>query len=143
MPTTPKKKHSKIIPAKHFDDVKCSNTKYVHKFHDKTVVNFIHNFFFIGYFRFVSFIFNFTFFALESSGKLAIKCSAIFLITLNGSKVKLVFKLLILGALLGPYHRHPLSLSNESMTSMTYPKFYEFERILYAAHSIESVMVII
>ena len=100
------------------------------------VVNFLSNFFFIGYFCFVSFIFNFTFFALESSGKLAIKCSAIFLIALSGSKVKLVFKLLILVAFLGPYHRHLFSLSNESITSMTYPKSYEFERTLYAAHSI-------
>ena len=136
MPTTPKKKHSKIIPAKHYVNVKYSNTKYVHKFRDKAVVNFIYNFFFIGYFCFVSFILNFTFFALESSGKSAIKCSAIFLIALSGSKVILVFKLLILGAFLGPYHRHLLSLSNESMTSVTDPKSFEFERILYAAYSI-------
>ena len=108
----------------------------MHKFRDKTVVNFLSNFFFIGYFCFVSFIFNFTFFALESSGKLAIKCSAIFLIALSGSKVKLVFKQLLLGAFLGPYHRHLLSLSNESITSMTYPKSYEFEILLYTAHSI-------
>ena len=136
MPTTPKKKHSKIILAKHYDDVKCSNTKYVDKFRDKTVVNFIYNFFVIDYFCFESFIFNFTFFALESSGKLAIKCCAFFLISLSGSKVKLVFKLLILGVFLGPYHRHLLSLLNEWMTSMTYRKSYEFEWILYAAHLI-------
>ena len=127
---------SKIILAKHYEDVKCSNTKYVHKFCDKPVVNFIYNFFFICYFCFVSFILNFTFFALESSGKLVIKYSAIFMIALSGSKVILVFKLLILGTFLGPYHRHLLSLSNKSMTSMTYPKSYEFERILYAANSI-------
>ena len=108
MPATPKKKHSKIIPAKHYDHVKCSNTKYVHKFRGKTVVNFIYNSFLIGYFCFVSFIFNSTFFVLESSGKLATMCSAIFLFALSGSKVKLVFKLLILGAFLGPYHRHLL-----------------------------------
>ena len=74
---------SKIILAKHYEDVKCSNTKYVHKFRDKPVVNFIYNFFFICYFCFVSFIFNFTFFALESSGNLAIKYSAIFMIALR------------------------------------------------------------
>ena len=91
MPTTTKKKKSKIIPAKHYDDVKCNNTKYVHKFLDKTLVNFIYSFFFIGYFCFVSFTFNFAFIALESSGKLAIKCSAIFLIALSEFKVKLVF----------------------------------------------------
>ena len=143
MPTTTKKKHSKIILAKHYHYVKCSNTKYVHKFRDKTVVSFIYNFFFIGYFCFVSLLFNFTFLALESSGKLAIKCSAIFLIALSGSKVKLVFKLLILGAFLGPCRRHLLSLSNESMTSVTYPKSCEFERILYAADSINRKMVVI
>ena len=96
----------------------------------------MYNFFFIGYFCLVSFIFNVIFFALESSEKLAIKCSAIFLIALSGSKKKLVFKLLIIGAFLGPYHRHLLSISNESMTSLTYSKSYEFQRILYAAHSI-------
>ena len=133
MPTTPNKKHSKIIPAKHYDNVKCSNTKYANKFHDKTVVNFMYNFFFIGYFCLVSFIFNFIFFALKSSGKLSIKCSAIFLIALSGSKVKLVLKLLVVGAFLGPYHRYLLSISNESMISLTYSKSYELERILYAA----------
>ena len=70
MPTTPKKRHSKTIPAKHYDNVKCSTTKYVHQFRDKTVGNFTCNFLFIGYFCFVNFIFNFTFFALGLSGKL-------------------------------------------------------------------------
>ena len=100
---TPKKKYSKNIAAKPHDDVKSSNTKYVHEFRDKTVVNFIYNFFFIGYFCFVSFIVSFAFLALESSGKFVTKYSTIFLIALSGSKVKLIFKLLILGAFLGPY----------------------------------------
>ena len=109
IPTT-KKAYSKIIVAEPYEDVKTTNAKYVHKLRDKTVVNFIYNFFSIGYFRLVSCIVNFTFFALESSGKLATMCSAIFLISLSGSCVKLIFKLLILGAFLGPYHRHLLSL---------------------------------
>ena len=73
---------------------------------------------------------------LEGCGKLATKCSAVFLITLSGSKVKLIFELLILGAFLGPYHIHLLSLLNETMTSIAYPKLYEFERISYTTHSI-------
>ena len=68
MPTL-KKTYSKIIAAKPDEEVRNNNTKYVHELGDKTVVNFIYNFFFIGYFCFVSFIVNFTFFALESSGK--------------------------------------------------------------------------
>ena len=125
MPTL-KKTYSKIIAAKPYEDVKSSDTKYVHELGDKTVVNFIYNFFFTGYFCFVSFIFNFTFFALESSGKLAKMRSSIILISVSGSRVKLIFKLLILGAFPGPYHRHLLSLLNESMTSFPYPESYEF-----------------
>ena len=87
-------------------------------------------------FCFVSFIVNFTFFALESSGKLATKCTAIFLVALSGSKLKLVFKPLILGAFLDRYHRQILSLWNESMISMAYPKPYGFERILHTTHLI-------
>ena len=71
------------------------------------------------------------------------KCSAIFLIALSGSKVKFVFKLLILGAFLGPYHRHLLSLSDESMSSMAYPKSYELERIVRCPFNKERKMVII
>ena len=55
---------------------------------------------------------------------------------LIGSRVKLIFKLLILGAFLGSYHRHLLSLSNESMTPLAYPKSYEFKTILCTFHSI-------
>ena len=84
---TPKKIYSKIIVAKPYEDVKSSNTKYVHELRDKIVVSFIYNFFFIDYFCFVSFIVHFTFFALESSGKLATMCSSIFLIALSGSRV--------------------------------------------------------
>ena len=135
MPTR-KKTHSKIIATKLHENVKSGNAKKVHEFREKTVVNFIYYFFFVGYFCFVSFIVNFTFFALESSRKLERKCSFIFLIASSGSKVKLILNLLILGAFLGPYHRHLLSLSNESMTSKAYPKLYEFERILYTTHSI-------
>ena len=62
-------------------------------------------------------------------------CSAIFLIGLSRSRVKLIFKLLILGAFLGPYHRH-LSLSNESITSLAYPKSYEYKIILCTTQSI-------
>ena len=57
-------------------------------------------------------------------------------IPLSGSKVKLIFKLLLLGIFLGLYHRHLLSLFNKSTASMTYPKSNEFERIFYTAHSI-------
>ena len=110
--------------------MKTSNTKYVLEFCDKTVVNFIYNFFFIGYFCFVSLIVNFTFFAVKSIGKFATKSSAIFLIALSGFKVKLIFKLLMLEAFLGPYHRHLLSLSNDSMPPIVYPISHEFERIL-------------
>ena len=53
MPTR-KKTHSKIIAVKPHDDIKSSNTKNVHEFREN--VNFIYNFFFIGYFCFVSFI---------------------------------------------------------------------------------------
>ena len=129
MITTPtqKKKHSKIIAARPHEDVKGRNRKNVHEFCDETVVNFINNFFFISFFCFVSFIVNLTFFTLESRGKLATKCSAVFLITL-------ILKLLILGAFLGPYHRHILSLSNESMASIAYPKSYKFGRISYTTH---------
>ena len=63
-------------------------------------------------------------------------CSSIFLIALSRSRVKLIFKLLILEAFLGPYHSHILSLSNESITSLAYPKSYEFKVILYTTHSI-------
>ena len=87
-------------------------------------------------FCFVSFIVNFTFFALESSGKLATKCTAIFLVALSGSKLKLVFKPLILGAFLDRYHRQILSLWNESVISMAYPKPYGFERILHTTQLI-------
>ena len=59
-----------------------------------------------------------------------------FLIALSGFRVQLIFKLLILGAFLDPFHRHLLSLSNESMTSLTYPKSYEFKIILYTIHLI-------
>ena len=91
---------------------------------------------FIDYFCFVSFIVNFTFFASESSGQLATVCFSIFLIPLSGSRVKLIFKLLKLEAFLGPYHRHLLSISNESIASLAYPKSYEFKIILYTTHSI-------
>ena len=134
--STPKETYSKTITAKPHDDVKSSNTNYVHEFRDKTVVNFIYHFFLIGYFCFVSFIVKVTFFALTWSGKFATKCSAIFLIALSGSKVKLIFKLLILRAFLGPYHRYLLSQLNESMTSIAYLRSYEFERIPYTNHSI-------
>ena len=139
------KTYSKIIAAKTYEDVKSSNTKYVHELGDKTVVNLIYNFFFIGYSCFVSFIVNFTFFALKSSGKLAAMGSSILLIAFSWSRVKLIFKLLILGAFLGLYHRHLLSLSNESMTFLAYPKLYEFKIILCTTHSInrEKKMVII
>ena len=60
--------------------------------------------------------------------KIGNKVLCYFLIALSGSKLKLDFKLFILGAFFGPYHRHLLSLSNESMTSMAYPKSYEFDR---------------
>ena len=93
-------------------------------------------FFFIGYFCFVSFFINVIFFALESSGKLATMCSSIILIALSGSRVKLIFKLLILRAFLGPYHRHLFSLSIEPMASLAYPKSYEFKLISSTAHSI-------
>ena len=131
------KTYSKIIGAKPLDHKKSSNEKYVHEFCDKTVVNFIHNFFFIGYFCCVSFIVNFTFFGLVSSEKLAIKCSAVCLIALSGSKIKLILKLLILGTFLCYYHRHLLSLLNESLTlKIAYPKSYELEIISYTTHSI-------
>ena len=90
----------------------------------------------MGCFCFVSFIVNFTFFSLESSGKLATKCSAVFLIALSVPKIKLNLKLLILGAFFGPYHKHLLSLSNESMTSIAYLKSFESERISYTTYSI-------
>ena len=135
MPTL-KKTNSKIIAAKPYKDVQSSNTNYMHKLGDKTVVNFIYNFFFIGYFCLVSFIVKFTFFTLESSGKLATMCSFIILIAFSGSRAKLIFKLLILGAFLSPCHRHLLSLSNESLTSLAYPKSYEFKIILCVTHSI-------
>ena len=77
------KTYSKIIAAKTYEDVKSSNTKYVHELGDKTVVNLIYNFFFIGYSCFVSFIVNFTFFALKSSGKLAAMGSSILLIAFS------------------------------------------------------------
>ena len=118
--STLKKKYSKTIAAKPDEDVKSSYTKYVHKPGDKMIVNFIYNIFFIDLFCFVSFIVNFTFCALKSSGKLATMCSSIILIALNGSRVILILKLLILGAFLGPFHRHLLSLSNVSMTSLAY-----------------------
>ena len=91
---------------------------------------------FIDYFCFVSFIVNFTFFTSESSGQLATMCFSIFLIALSGSRVKLIFKLLKLEAFLGPYHRHLLSLSNESIASLAYSKSHEFKIILYTTHSI-------
>ena len=47
--------------SKPYEDVK-SNTEYEHELRDKTIVNFIYNFFFICYSCFVSFI-NSTFFA--------------------------------------------------------------------------------
>ena len=62
--------------------------------------------------------------------------SSIIRIAVSLSRVKLIFKLLILGAFLGPYHRHLLSLLNESMTSFAYPESYEFQMILCTAHSI-------
>ena len=71
---------------------------------------------------FLVLIVDFTFFALQSSGRFATKLSAIFLVALSGSKVKLIFKLFILGAILGPCHRYLLSLSNELMTLIAYPK---------------------
>ena len=43
---TLKKKYSKIIAAKPCEDVESNNAKYMHEFRDKTVVNFIFNFFF-------------------------------------------------------------------------------------------------
>ena len=48
----------------------------------------------------------------------------------------MIFKLLILGGFFGPYHRHLLSLSNESMISLAYPKSYEFKISLCTTHSI-------
>ena len=108
----------------------------MHELGDKTVVNFIYNFFFIDYFYFVSFVVNVTFFALKSSGKLATMGFFILLTALSRFRVKLIFKLLILGAFLGPYHRHLLSLSNESMTLLAYPKLYEFKIILCTTHLI-------
>ena len=62
-------------------------------------------------------------------------CFSIILIALI-ARVKLIFKLLILEAFLAPYHRHLLSLSNESMTSLAYPKSCEFKIILCVTHSI-------
>ena len=93
-----KKTYSKIFAAKPYEDVKSSYTKYVYELRDKTVVNFVYNFLFLGQFCFVSFIVNFTFFALESSGKLATICSSIILTALSGSRVKLILKLLIIEA---------------------------------------------
>lgn len=75
--------------------VKSRNRKNVHELRDKTVLNFIYNFFFIRNFRFITLIVNFTFFALKSSGKLTQKYSAVFLVVLTGSKIKLILKLLI------------------------------------------------
>ena len=49
MPTL-KKTYPKIIAAKPYQDVKSSNTKYVHELGGKTVVNIIYNFFYIGFF---------------------------------------------------------------------------------------------
>ena len=72
--------------------MKYSNTKYVHELGEKTVVNFVYDFFFIGYFCFVSFMVDFTFSALTSIGKLEKKCSSIILIALSGSRMKLIFK---------------------------------------------------
>ena len=42
-----KKSYTKIIAAKPYEDMKSSNTNYVHEFRGKTVV--IYNFFSIGY----------------------------------------------------------------------------------------------
>ena len=67
---------------------------------------------------------------------MATNCSAVFLIALSGFNVKLILKLLILGAFLGRYHRHLLSLPNESMTSIAHLKSYEFERISHTTHPI-------
>ena len=126
MPTR-KEIHSKIITSKPHGDVKSSNTKKVHEFCEKMVLSFIYNFF-MGYFFFLTFIVKVISFAFQSSGKLATKCSAIFLIALSGSKIKLILKLLILGAFLG------ISLLNESMTPITYPKLYGFDIISYTTH---------
>ena len=115
-----KKTYSKIFAAKPYEDVKSSYTKYVYELRDKTVANFVYNFLFLGQFCFVSFIVNFTFFALESSGKLATICSS--------TSFSINYQL--------------LSLSNESMTSLTYtkslayPKSHEFKTILYTTRSI-------
>ena len=89
------KTYSTIIATNLHSDLKSSNTKYLHEFRDKAVVNFIDNFFFIDYFCFVVFVINSTFFVVKWSGKFATKCSAIVLVVLSGSKVKVIFKLLI------------------------------------------------
>ena len=56
---------------------------------------------------------------------------------MSGFKVKLILKLIIIGAFLGSYHKHLLSLSNESMTlRIAYPKLYESKVISYTIHPI-------
>ena len=64
------------------------------------------------------------------------KDSAVLLIALSGYNVKLVLKLLTIGAFLGPYHRHLLYLWYQSMTSTVCPKSHESERSSYTFHSI-------
>ena len=58
MPTL-NKTYSKIIAAKPYEDVKSSNTKYMHELGDKTVVNFIYNFFLYRLFLFCKFFHQF------------------------------------------------------------------------------------
>lgn len=77
-----------------------------------------------------------SFFSMKSNEVLATKGFAVFLITLSGSNVKFISKLLILRTFLGPYHRQLLPLLNESMELIAYAKSHESERISYTAHSV-------
>ena len=88
-----KKTNSKNIVSKSNEIADSSDTKNLRKSRDKTINNFIYKIFFVGYFLFVNFIVNFNLFvAIKSSGKLATKSNANFLIAFGGSNVKTAFK---------------------------------------------------
>ena len=76
------------------------------------------------------------YFSMKSNEVLATKSFAVFLITLSGSNVKFISKLLILRTFFGPYHSQLLPLLNESMELIAYAKSHESERISYTAHSV-------
>ena len=91
--STQKKTNSRNIVSKPNEIANSSDTKNLRKSRDKTINNFIYNIFFVGYFLFVNFIVNFNLFvAIKSSGKLATKSNANFLIAFRGSKIKTAFK---------------------------------------------------